>query len=349
MSIKKRSEIWWVDVTSPSGKRIRRSAGTGNRKEAQEFHDRLKAKLWREGMLGERPERTFEEAALRFLQAADGQKDYPTKARHIKHWRTQFAGRTISSLTTEDIMDALPTHTAKGEKLTPATRNRYLATIGRMLNQCVEWDWIASAPRLRRAKEPKVRIRWLTHKQAQALLDAITLDWMRDVCQFALATGMRASEILGLRWDQVDLRNAWASVGADQTKSGRARAVPLSEDAIDTLRRRLGKDAVLVFTRASGRLITQPDARSFNAACKAAGIEHFRFHDLRHTWASWHVQAGTPLFGLKELGGWETLEMVKKYAHLGADHLASYANNVTFTAQAAKKQKASPARERLSA
>lgn len=194
-----------------------------------------------------------------------------------------------------------------------------------------------------------MRIRWLTHQQAQALLDAITLDWMRDVCQFALATGMRAGEILGLRWDQVDLSNARASVGADQAKSGRARAVPLSEDAIDVLRHRIGKDPVLVFTRASGRLITQPDARSFNAACKAAGIEYSRFHDLRHTWASWHVQAGTPLFALKELGGWETLEMVKKYAHLGADHLASYANNVTFTAHTTQTQKGQPRRIGLSA
>jgi len=69
--------------------------------------------------------------------------------------------------------------------------------------------------------------------------------------------------------------------------------------------------------------------RSFNLAAKKSGIKDFHFHDLRHTWASWHIQAGTPLFVLKEMGGWENLEMVKKYAHLNADHLAIHANVVT--------------------
>jgi len=62
-------------------------------------------------------------------------------------------------------------------------------------------------------------------------------------------------------------------------------------------------------------------------ALERAGIENFRFHDLRHTWASWHVQNGTPLFALQELGGWETERMVRRYAHLTAGHLAAYVGN----------------------
>jgi integrase len=62
---------------------------------------------------------------------------------------------------------------------------------------------------------------------------------------------------------------------------------------------------------------------------KRAGIENFRWHDLRHTWASWHVQNGTPLFALQELGGWESPEMVRRYAHLSADHLAPYADGLS--------------------
>ncbi|KAA1284343.1 tyrosine-type recombinase/integrase [Alcaligenes faecalis] len=69
----------------------------------------------------------------------------------------------------------------------------------------------------------------------------------------------------------------------------------------------------------------QVDRRAFTATRKEVGLRDVRFHNLRHTGASWHVQNGTLLFVLKKRGDWETLDMVKKYAHLDADHLAQYA------------------------
>ena len=68
--------------------------------------------------------------------------------------------------------------------------------------------------------------------------------------------------------------------------------------------------------------------KAWYKALQKTGLEGFRFHDLRHTWASWHVQAGTPLNALQELGGWSSADMVRRYAHLGANHLANYANNI---------------------
>ena len=65
------------------------------------------------------------------------------------------------------------------------------------------------------------------------------------------------------------------------------------------------------------------------AALERAGISEFRWHDLRHTWASWHVQAGTPLHVLQELGGWECVEMVRKYAHLSSERLAGYVDRLS--------------------
>lgn len=342
MSIRQRNGIWWVDLRTPSGERIRRSAGTSDRKAAQEYHDRLKAELWRVAKLGEQPEYTFEQAAVRFLKASEGQRDYRTKVRHVRYWRDQFAGRAVSSLTTDEIMDALPTHAVyknRGRvKLTPATRNRYLSTIRRVVNLCAEWGWISAPPKMRPAAEPVVRVRWISREEAHRLLSAITRDWLRDTVMFALATGMRAGEILSLEWTEVDIERGIAWVTAGRAKSKRARAVPLNDEALAVIRRRVGTHPTRVFTR-NGSPQTQIDPKMFGRACAKAGIADFRFHDLRHTWASWHVQAGTPLFVLKELGGWETLEMVKKYAHMDAGHLAQFADAVTFWAHEGAQKK----------
>ena len=83
--------------------------------------------------------------------------------------------------------------------------------------------------------------------------------------------------------------------------------------------------------------------RAWQAACKTAGLAGFKWHDLRHTWASWHVQNGTPLPVLQELGGWKSIAMVQRYAHLAPSHLAQYAGNAglrkgTKPAQTAKRR-----------
>lgn len=70
--------------------------------------------------------------------------------------------------------------------------------------------------------------------------------------------------------------------------------------------------------------------KAWKSACRKAGIKNFRWHDLRHTWASWHVQLGTPLYVLKELGGWATLEMVNRYAHPAPEHLKAHAERVSL-------------------
>jgi len=117
------------------------------------------------------------------------------------------------------------------------------------------------------------------------------------------------------------------TIHPDQAKARRAIPVPLNTDAVLLLRQRLGKHPLHVFSY-KGRRIAQVSTKAWYAALKKAGIEDFRWHDLRHTWASWHVQAGTPLFALQEMGGWSSTEMVRRYAHLAADHLSPYAEKL---------------------
>jgi len=92
--------------------------------------------------------------------------------------------------------------------------------------------------------------------------------------------------------------------------------------------KQIGKHVTHVFSF-RGKPIVQVSTKAWYAALKRAGIEDFRWHDLRHTWASWHMQNGTPLFALQELGGWSSTEMVRRYAHLAANHLAPYAERLS--------------------
>jgi integrase len=127
-------------------------------------------------------------------------------------------------------------------------------------------------------------------------------------------------------WDQVDMPRRIAWVHPDQAKARKAIAVPLNDTAMNVLTRRMGQHSEFVFTY-KGKRIKQVCTRAWHRARARAGITDFRFHDLRHTWASWYIQHGTPLFALQELGGWETERMVRRYAHLAADHLAIYVEN----------------------
>jgi integrase len=130
-----------------------------------------------------------------------------------------------------------------------------------------------------------------------------------------------------MQWSQVDLARRCAWIHPDQAKARQAIAVPLSAVAVGLIRSQIGKHLVNVFTY-RGEPIRQVNTKAWGAALKRAGIEDFRWHDLRHTWASWHVQAGTPLHALQELGGWETAEMVRRYAHFSSEHLSQYVDRL---------------------
>lgn len=125
----------------------------------------------------------------------------------------------------------------------------------------------------------------------------------------------------------MDLVRCHALVHPDQAKAKKAIAVPLNEDAITILKNQIGKHMEYVFTY-QGKRITQVNTKAWRKALSRVGIQNFRWHDLRHTWASWHVQNGTTLQELQVLGGWSSFEMVLRYAHLSSDHLRNAAERI---------------------
>ena len=113
----------------------------------------------------------------------------------------------------------------------------------------------------------------------------------------------------------------------DEAKARKAIPVSLNGEAVSILQKQIGKHRDYVFTF-KRQPVEQPSTAAWYKALKRAGIANFRWHDLRHTWASWHVQSGTSLHVLQELGGWSSYAIVQRYAHLAADHLAPWAEQL---------------------
>ena len=209
----------------------------------------------------------------------------------------------------------------------PATANRYLALVRSVLRRaCYRWEWIHKVPLVDLYPEPRRRVRWLTRDQAGRLLDELP-HHQRQVVLFALVTGLRQGNVLGLEWEQVDVDRRIAWIHADQAKARRVIRVPLSAAALQILKTCRGAHPRFVFTF-RGRPLRSANTRAWKRALERAGIEGFRWHDLRHTWASWHAQEGTPLYVLQDLGGWASETMVRRYAHLAPHQYAAHAETV---------------------
>lgn len=332
MPIYKRGKTFWIDVSAPDGTRIRRSAGTAEKAKAQQLHDKLKHEMWDVSKLDKRPERMFSDLMIFALKDADGQSGFENKQIYARYFLSFFGGRRLSSITGDEIFDSLPTHNQATRKpLANATKNRYRSFIMRAFSMACKSGWIDRQPHVPSMREPKVRVRWIEKHQARILIENLQTEWMKSICSFALLTGARKGEIFSLRWSNVDLRRKVAVIVAEDAKSGKARPLPLNDEAIAILRD-LPRDSEYPFAY-KGRLAEEINRTEFARALSLSGLSDFRFHDFRHTWASWHVQNGTPLMMLKEMGGWEKLEMVNKYAHLSDEHLSRFSGIVTFLAQ----------------
>lgn len=340
MPIYKRGDTYWIDISKPDGTRIRRSAGTKEKEKAQQLHDKLKHEAWAVKNLDKRPERLFEDLIMLALRDAEDNANIDNITIYARYWLGTFEGRLVSSVSGEEITYNLPTHSRITHKrLSNATKNRYRAFVMRGFSLAYKSGWIDQIPYSQTLREPKVRIRWLDKSEARSLIHNLEREWMKNLCLFALLTGARLNEILSLTWKDIDLGRRRAVIKAENAKSGRPRKIPLSDEIVDILNR-IPRDYDYVFS-ANGQRHDYFIRSDFRRALRLSGIKDFRFHDLRHTWASWHVQDGTPLMVLKELGGWEKLEMVNKYAHLGGEHLSRYCGVVTISAQKENYESAS--------
>ncbi|RZI43721.1 site-specific integrase [Herbaspirillum sp. HC18] len=268
---------------------------------------------------------TWDDAVSLWLQEKASKASLKSDVANI-NWLNQY----LSGLPLEDITRVVIASLAQrkiGSGVSNATVNRMLAVLRAILLRSVhEWEWLSSAPKIHLLSEPSRRVRYLTRSQAIRLLFELP-PHLSDMCAFTLATGLRAANVTGLQWEQVDMTRRLAWIHPDQAKNRKAIPVPLNIDAMRLLTARKGIHQTHVFSY-KGKPIRKVSTAAWYKALRRAGITDFRWHDLRHTWASWHVQSGTPMHVLQELGGWESEAMVRRYAHLSASHLTAYADKL---------------------
>lgn len=332
MSLFKRKDSpnWWIKLTARNGRRLQQSTGTTDKVKAQELHDRLKVQLWEQERLGVKPRHSWKEAVVRYLAETSHKASQVSDKIHLR-WLDRFLTETWLDEINREFLDRIMA-ARMAEGVRNSSVNRTMEVIRAVLRRAAQdWEWLDRVPKIRMLPEPSRRIRWITRDEAERLLAALP-SHLAAMARFSLETGLRRANVTGLQWSQVDLVRRTAWIHPDQAKARKAIAVPLSVAAVEVIREQIGRHTTHVFSY-QGKPVTQVNTKAWRAGLKRAGIENFRWHDLRHTWASWHVQAGTPLYVLQELGGWQTVEMVRKYAHLSSDHLAEYVDRLSAVQQ----------------
>jgi integrase len=271
---------------------------------------------------------TYSDLIDRFI--ADGALEHHRSAedtlRYLNYWRKRFGDYALVHITSEflgkerQLLLETPTH--KGKKRTASTVNRYLASLSSSFTYAVkQLRWINESPclHLMKLKENPGRDRILCDDEIERLLKACRQSrspYLYCIVLIALTTGARQGEILNLEWQHIDFENRLAYL--KETKNGRPRSIALEDPVLTELKslyqkREPHKTLVFASRTAFGKLDPK---KSWNAALKQAGIVGCRFHDMRHTFATYAAREGASNMELKTAMGHRTSEMLNRYTHL---------------------------------
>jgi len=315
MGLTLRGEIYWFRKTI-DGKRIQVSLNTNNKKSAEKIAAKILTDLI-EGRYFEK----IKAKEISFAQMVEKFMKKYGKSRHetsLKHLLPVFGNLALADVTTEKISDYID---ERLESVKPATVYQDFALMRRMFNVARrEWKWTRENPAADLSftvGNKNARDRWLSLDEERKLLNSASPHWLRSMILVALYTGMRRGEILSLKWSSVHLKRMLLTV--ERSKNGEKRSIPMSK----TLMSLLTKPKVIAISNSVFPHSVGAVKDAFPRAREKAGIKDFRFHDLRHTFATRLVQNGVDLYKVKELLGHKTLAMTMRYAHHCPESLRS--------------------------
>lgn len=302
------TENWWISFVDPhTGRQVKRSAGP-DFKEAEALELELRAQSRRDKSR-RRSDTVLDAVLAEYLVA----HNTPQARSTVKHLLTLATG-WARDLTTAQVRAHIKARQAEGAS--PGTINKEIVFLSAAINA---WnldhsDDLPNPTKGLKLKEPEGRLRWLTRDEYAQLLDHAE-GHLRSVIILAINTGMRRGELFSLTWNQVDLTHRMITLDAKQTKSGKGRAIPINAAALAELES---------MTDRKGKIFPVKEVkRSFATACRNAGLQDVTLHTLRHTFASWLVQAGVPIYEVAKLMGHSSVTMTARYGHLAPGNLRS--------------------------
>lgn len=313
MGLIKKGGNWFIDYYA-QGRRVREKVGPSKARARQALAKRkteiLEGKFFPQLRA---PAPLFSAFVARYWELHGRfrrSKSYPSM---LKELLEVFGAMRLDRITVPMAMQYL---NRVKERTSGATANRHHTLLKSMLNRAIEWGQLAGEnplAKIKKHREAHHRLRFLSEGEIARLLAAAD-PRLFPVLACALLTGMRRGEILGLDWKAVDL--ARGIIYVLESKSGRPREIPVSPKLARVLQE-LGQ-------KTSGRVFAVPEItvrRLFKKALREAAIEEFRFHDLRHTFASHYIMRTGDLPALQKLLGHHSPMMTQRYAHLAAGHL----------------------------
>ena len=317
MSLKKIEGFWYIDTYDDGGKRIRKKVSRRKR-EAEKVLKALKnQKTERKEPLAEKSSVLFDNFAQTYLEYSKSNKNPSSHRRDkslVDNLLSFFSGNRMNSI---DSFMIEQYKLMRIKKVSKSSVNRELSCLRHMYNLGIKWGMFEKNPvqKVRFFKEDPYNFKYLNLGEASKLI-AHCNDHIRPIVVMALNTGMRKAEILKLKWKNVDLNNRIITV--ERTKAHDIRRIPINEMLYSELRK-LPHHSEYVFADKNGKPYDNV-RRAFHTARKRAGLEYFRFHDLRHTFASQLVMAGEDIVTVQQLMGHKTIEMTMRYSHLSDQH-----------------------------